>query len=319
MSLSSGPATSRKNDLPAFLAQPDVQVLAVCDVNKGSRGYRTPEQFLGREPARKQVNEYYAKKTGSPEYQGCDAYIDFREVLSRKDIDAVVLIVPDHWHGVMTVAAAAAGKDIYCEKPLSLTVRQGRAMIDAVRQHKRILQTGSHYRSSPAVRHTCELVRNGRIGELKRMITYITKNNAVSPPPGWKSMPVPDGFDYPMWLGPAPDAPYHIDRCLYRFRFILDYSGGQTTNFGAHSNDIAQWGSGNDATLPVEYENLGAEWPEPGSLFTTPTKIDFPGRVTPAAWKFTAIPPSRISAAGSKGARAGFNTIPRAFTANPRR
>lgn len=273
-----GTGNQAKNDLPAFLNLSDVQVLAVCDVNKGSRGYRDPGQFLGREPARKQVNDFYAKKTDAPAYRGCDAYVDFREVLARKDIDAVALVAPDHWHGVITCMAAAAGKDIYCEKPLSLTVRQGRAMIDAVRKHQRILQTGSHYRSSPAVRRTCELVRNGRLGELRKITTYVAKNNAVSPPPGWKPMPVPEGFDYQMWLGPAPDAPYHVDRCLYRFRFLLDYSGGQTTNFGAHSNDIAQWGSGNDATLPVEYENLGAEWPEPGSLFTTATKVDFRAR-----------------------------------------
>jgi predicted dehydrogenase len=273
-----GTGNQAQNDLPAFLALPDVQVLAVCDVNRGSLGYREPTHFLGREPAQKRVNDFYANKAGTPKYNGCDAYIDFQEILAHKDIDAVAVIVPDHWHGVITCMAAAAGKDIYCEKPLSLTVRQGRAMVEAVRKHKRILQTGSHYRSSPANRHVCELVRNGRIGQLKRMITYITKNNAVSPGPGWKPMPVPEGFDYQRWLGPAPDAPYHLDRCLYRFRFILDYSGGQTTNFGAHSNDVAQWGSGNDATVPVEYENLGAEWPEPGSLFTTPTKIDFRAR-----------------------------------------
>jgi hypothetical protein len=270
-----GTGNQAQNDLPSFLALPDVQVLAVCDVNGGSAGYLNPRQVLGREPAQKQVNDFYARKAATQEYRGCDAYVDFRELLARKDIDAVALVVPDHWHAVMTIMSADAGKDIYCEKPLSLTVRQGRAMIEAVRKHGRILQTGSHYRSSPANRRACELVRNGRIGELKRMVTYIAANNIASPPPGWKPMPVPEGFDYERWLGPAPSAPYHVDRCLYRFRFILDYSGGQTTNFGAHSNDIAQWGSGNDATLPVEYENLGAEWPVPGSLFTTATKVDF--------------------------------------------
>ena len=262
-------------DLPAFLNQPDVQVVAVCDVNTGSHGYRSPEQFLGREPARKQVDKFYADKAGAGQYRGCDAYNDFREVLGRDDINAVALIVPDHWHAPMTVMAAAAGKDIYCEKPLSLTIRHGRAMVEAVRKHGRILQTGSHFRSSPACRRACELVRNGRIGKLQRMVTSVVENNAVSPGPGWQPMPVPDGFDYPLWLGPAPDAPYHEDRCFYRFRFILEYSGGQTTNFGAHANDTAQWGGGYDDTLPVEYDDLGSEWPEPGSLFTTPTKIAF--------------------------------------------
>jgi hypothetical protein len=265
-------------DLPAFLQHNDAQVVAVCDVNTASHGYRSPEQFLGRKPGQDAVNAYYAKRTGVGRYKGCDAYTDFREVLGRDDVDAVVIIVPDHWHALMTIAAAKAGKDIYCEKPLSLTIRQGQEMVKAVRKHKRVLQTGSMYRSSPSARFACELVRNGRIGQLKRIITEVAKNNAKSPAPGWKPMPVPEGFDYQTWLGPAPDAPYHEDRCLYRFRFIHEYSGGQTTNFGCHSNGIAQWGNGSDQSGPLEFADLGAEWPEPGSLFTTATKIHFSAR-----------------------------------------
>jgi len=262
-------------DLPAFLEQPDVQVVAVCDVNRGSYNYRAPEQFLGREPGQKAVEDYYAKKTGAASYKGCDAYEDFREVLARPDVDAVVVIVPDHWHGVITTMAAKMGKDIYCEKPLSLTVRQGREMVKAVRDHHRVLQTGSMYRSSPNARHVCELVRNGYLGQVKRIWTDVAFNNAKSPGPGWQPMPIPEGFNYDLWLGPAPEAPYHVDRCLYRFRFIRDYSGGQTTNFGAHTNDLAQWALGMDGGGPVEYEDLGAEYPEPGSLFNTPTKVHF--------------------------------------------
>ena len=178
----------------------------------------------------------------------------------------------------MVVKASQAGKDMYCEKPLSLTVRQGQKMVEAVRKHKRILQTGSHYRSSPANRLACELVRNGRIGQVQRIITQVAEQNAVDPGPGWQPMPVPEGFDYEMWLGPAPQVPYHKDRCLYRFRFNLDYSGGQTTNFGAHSNDIAQWGLGADDTGPVEFEDAGSEWPAPGGLFNTATKVSFRAR-----------------------------------------
>ena len=265
-------------DLPAFLQQEDVQVLAVCDVNTASYGYKTPQQFLGRKPAQEKVNAFYAAKTNSGQYRGCDAYNDFRDVLARQDIDAVAIIVPDHWHALMTVAAAKAGKDIYCEKPLSLNVRQGQAMIKAVRAHKRILQTGSHYRSSPANRFACELIRNGRIGKVQRIIARVAENNAVDPGPGWQPMPVPEGFDYEMWLGPAPKVPYHKDRCLYRFRFNLDYSGGQVTNFGAHSNDIAQWGLGTDDTGPIEFEDTGGEWPPPGGLFNTATKVSFRAR-----------------------------------------
>jgi hypothetical protein len=262
-------------DIPAFLQNDDVQVLAVCDVNAASGGYRTPQQFLGRKPAQEQVNKYYAEQTGRGQYRGCDAYSDFREVVARSDIDAVAIIVPDHWHALMTVAAAKAGKDIYCEKPLSLTVADGQAMVQAVRQHGRILQTGSHWRSHPLVRHACELVRNGRIGKLQRILTSLPPNNAVSPGVGWQPMPVPAGFEYDMWLGPAPQAEYHPDRCFYRFRFILDYSGGQVTNFGAHRNDIAQWGHGTDRTGPVEVEDLGGEFPRPGDLFTTALKAAF--------------------------------------------
>jgi hypothetical protein len=265
-------------DLPAFLQQDDVQVVTVCDVNTASRGYRSPDQFLGRKPGQDAVNAYYARKTNAGQYKGCDACNDFREVLGRPDVDAVAIIVPDHWHAIMTVMAAKAGKDIYCEKPLSLTIRQGQEMVKVVRQCKRILQTGSMFRSSPAARFACELVRNGRIGRLKRILTDVAKNNARSPGPGWKPMPVPEGLDYDMWLGPAPPAPYHIDRCLYRFRFILDYSGGQTTNFGCHSNGLTQWANDADASGPVEFEDLGAEWPLRGDLFTTATKVHFRAR-----------------------------------------
>ncbi len=265
-------------DLPAFMEQPDVQVLAVCDVNTASHGYKTPDQFLGRKPVQEQVNAYYARRAGVGHYKGCDAYNDFREVLARRDIDVVVLVVPDHWHAPMTVLAAEAGKDIYCEKPLSLTVEQGRAMVNAVRKYKRVFQTGSQFRSSPANRLGCELVLNGRIGKLKRVLTFIAEQNATDPGPGWKPEPVPEGFDYELWLGPAPHAPYHSGRCLYRFRFNLDYSGGQTTNFGCHSNDIAQWGTANSDTVPVEYEDMGSVWPAPGGLYNTATKVAFRAR-----------------------------------------
>jgi len=262
-------------DLPAFLEQDDVQVVAVCDVNTGSRGYRVPEQFLGRKPGQEAVNAYYAQKAGNGQYKGCDATADFRELIGRPDIDAVAIIVPDHWHAYIAILAARSGKDIYCEKPLSLTVRDGRQIVDAVKKHHRILQTGSLGRSDPAACRACELVRNGRIGRVRRILTEVAEVNAKSPGLGWKPMPVPEGFDYAMWLGPAPDAPYHVDRCLYRFRFILDYSGGQTTNFGCHSNGLAQWALGADHGGPVEFEDLGSLWFEPGDLFTTPLKVAF--------------------------------------------
>jgi predicted dehydrogenase len=265
-------------DIPEFLSNEDCQILAVCDVNKASYGYKTPTQFLGREPQREFVEKHYAEKSPSGSYKGCKAYSDFRDVLARKDIDAIAIIAPDHWHAIMTILAAKAGKDIYCQKPLTLTVAEGKLMTDAVRKHGRILSTGSQWRSNEVMRKACELVRNGRVGKLKRVETYVAANNFQGPGPGWKEMTVPEGFDYDMWLGPAPKVPYHQDRCLYKFRFVSDYSGGQTTNFGAHSIDIAHWGMGVDDTGPVEVEDLGAEFPAKGDLFDTATKVAFRAR-----------------------------------------
>ncbi len=271
------------NNMRAFLSQPDVQVVAVCDVVKASneyghwykKGWQGP--WFGREPARKIVEDHYARKTQSGGRKGCDAYNDFRDLLARDDIDAVCITTPDHWHAVPVLMAAAAGKHIYCEKPMSLTVAEGRAMVEAVRRCGVIFQTGTQRRSSQRFRFICELVRNGRIGQLKRVITTIGPNNKEAPPKDWQPMPVPDWLDYDMWLGPAPWAPYHKDRCLYTFRFGLDYSGGQTTNLGAHAIDIAQWANGTDHTGPIEVEDLGGEFPRDG-LFTTATKVHFRAR-----------------------------------------
>jgi predicted dehydrogenase len=262
--------------LERFLKLPQCQVVAVCDVNRGSHGYKDDSQFLGREPGKALVETYYAKEKGG-DYKGCDAYNDFREVLARPDIDAVTVVTPDHWHAPITIAAAAAKKHIYCEKPLGLTIGEGQAMIEAVRNNGVILQTGSHERSNPIVRQACELVRNGYIGEVKNVLTHVGFHNKVGPGPGWQPMPVPDGFDYTMWLGPAPEAPYHQDRCLYRFRFNYDYAGGQVANFGAHSLDMAQWGLGMDKSGPVEIECLEAKFLPEGSLFNaaTETKIRY--------------------------------------------
>lgn len=268
------------NNMRAFLTQDDVQVVAVCDVVKQSNEYGHwykkgwQGEWFGRESARKIVDDYYAKKTGAGRYKGCDAYIDFRELVARDDIDAVCVTTPDHWHAIIAISAAETGKHIYCEKPMTLTIPEGRAMIEAVRRHGVVFQTGTQRRSSEPYRFACELIRNGRIGRLKRVTTTIGANNKEAPPKDWRPMPVPEWMDYDMWLGPAPWAPYHKDRCLYTFRFGLDYSGGQTTNLGAHAIDIIQWANGTDDTGPVEFEDLGGEFPKDG-LFTTATFVNF--------------------------------------------
>jgi len=261
--------------LKRFLAADLGNVLAVCDLNEGSLGYKEPEHFYGREPAKRAVQEASAKRNKSGAESRCDAYSDFREIIARNDIDAVVIVVPDHWHRIITVMALAAGKDVYCEKPLTFSVADGRMMIEAVRKHNRILQTGSQERSNPESMFICEAAKAGKIGQLKKIVTKVGYNNKVGPGPGWTAMPVPKTIDYRTWLGPAPQQPYHDDRCLYRFRFNYDYSGGQITNFGAHCNDMAHWGMGLDIGGPTEIECLDATFLPAGSLFNTAIETRF--------------------------------------------
>ncbi len=168
-----------------FLKHDDCQILAVCDVNRGSHGYKEEKHFYGREPAKEAVENHYAKSRASGSYQGCDTYNDFRELLAREDIDTVAIASPDHWHAIMSIQAAEAGKDIYCEKPLGLTIDDGQTMIKAVRKHDRILQTGSHERSNPNVRRACELVRSGAIGQVTRVVAHVGRHNKVGPGLAW--------------------------------------------------------------------------------------------------------------------------------------
>ena len=271
------------NNMRGFMANGDVQVTAVCDVVKASNqyghwyknGWKGP--LFGRESARNIVEEHYASQKASGTFKGCAAYVDFRELLARNDIDAVCITTPDHWHAIPAIMAAKANKDIYCEKPLSLTIAEGRAMVKAVRRYGVVFQTGSHHRSKDIMRFACELVRNGRIGEVKRVVTSLGPHSRRFLIDTWQPMPIPEGFDYDMWLGPAQWSPYHKDRCLYTFRFITDYSGGETTNTGAHKFDIVQWGLGTELTGPVEIEDLGSEFPKTG-LFDTVSKIHFRAR-----------------------------------------
>jgi predicted dehydrogenase len=290
-------------NLLRFLKQSDCQVVAVCDVNRGSYGYKEADDFYGREPAKKKVEDFYAKKKGAGQYKGCEAYNDFREVLARKDIDAVMLAPPDHWHVPMSIAAAEAGKDIYCEKPLGLTIGGQQKVVEAVRKNARILQTGTHERSNPIVRRACELARSGAIGEIKRVTAYVGRHNKTGPGPGWKPMPVPDGFDYKLWLGQAPNAPYHEARCLYNFRFNYDYAGGQVTNFGAHSLDMAQWGLGMDNSGPTQIEYVFADYLPKGSLFTAATHTFFRAKYAGGAVVecFTSEPSVRCIFEGTEG------------------
>ncbi len=229
--------------LASLVGFPDVQIVAVCDVDTATR-----------ESARRRVNAAYAAQTtaGAP-FRGCEAYNEYEQVLARPDVDAVVIAVPDHWHAKIAIEAARAGKDIYCEKPLALTIRDARRIVQAVRACGRVLQTGSQQRSEPNFRFACELVRNGYIGDVQRVHVECgpPSRDAYLP-----EQPVPAGLDYDRWLGPAPHAPFHAERVgsFYwdGWRRWRDYSGGKMTDWGAHHFDIAQWGLGMDDAGPLE-------------------------------------------------------------------
>jgi predicted dehydrogenase len=264
-------------DMRGFLRDERVQVVAVCDVNKMSPGY-WEGAMGGRDVARSFVDWHYGAQRRSGTYRGCDTYEDFRDVLRRKDIDAVLIALPDHWHSIPAVMAARAGKDIYGEKPLSLTIAEGRAMSDAVRDHKRVFQTGSQQRSDSRFRKACELVRNGRIGKLQTVTCGLPGGTPDLSRSGHRKdpEPVPEGFNYEMWLGPAPRAPYSPARCHVNYRWILDYSGGQITDWGGHHPDIAQWGMGTEMTGPVEVRNARGTWAK-DPIYNTATDFTYEG------------------------------------------
>ncbi|MDR3229019.1 MAG: Gfo/Idh/MocA family oxidoreductase [Puniceicoccales bacterium] len=205
----------------------------------------------------------------------CLRFHDFRDVTRHSGIDAVVIATPDHWHGLVALDAVRHGKDIYLEKPLTLTIAEGRALVDEVRRHQRVAQTGTQQRSSLYFHRACELVRNGRLGKISRVEVCVPANSRHCGAT-WAPEAVPAGFDYDFWLGPAPWAPFTRQRTHYQFRFILDYALGQITNFGAHDVDICQWALGRDETGPVHFEGYG-QFPSTG-LFTSPTLIDVTAR-----------------------------------------
>ncbi|SHN25583.1 Predicted dehydrogenase [Cyclobacterium lianum] len=255
-----GAGNQAGNDVRGFLPDDRVQVTAICDVNKIGPGYWNGK-IAGREYIRKLVDDFYSEKHGK-NYRSAEGYTDFRDVLERKDIDAVEVVTPDHWHAIPVMMAAAAGKHIYCQKPLSLTVEEGRAMSDAVRKYGVRFQTGSQQRSSHHFRRVCELARNGRLGTLHTVTCGLPGGTPDFGKTGHltETIPVPKDFDYDMWLGPAPEAPYSPCRTHVNYRWIMDYSGGNVTDWGGHHPDIAQWGMGTDHTGPVKIQNAQAVW-----------------------------------------------------------
>jgi predicted dehydrogenase len=235
--------------LSVTLGNDECQVLAVSDTDTGRRN-----------AAKKHIEQNYTQKAPGT-YAGCKDYKDFRELIGRRDLDGIVVATPDHWHALVTIAAAEAGKDVYCEKPMASTIADGRAAADALKRYGRVFQTGSHERSTGNCRYACELVRNGRLGKVHTIRTYLPTGDMKSGAAG--PAPVPDGFDYDMWLGPAPWEPYHPKRCHGNFRWVLDYSDGELTDRGAHVNDIALLGAGPLLVGPVEIQARGKFMKDP--------------------------------------------------------
>jgi len=212
----------------AFLEHGDQQTVAVCDLR---------EDYM----------DFAIKKSRATPKK----YKDYRKVLEDKDVDAVVIATPDHWHALMFIEACNAGKDVYVEKPLSLTVFEGRKMVEAAERTKRVVQVGIHRRSAAFLKEAAEFVRSGGIGQVTVAKSYHVMNEwpkGIGNPP---DEPPPTDWDWEQWLGPAPKVPYNKNRTFYNFRWFYNYSGGQLTNFGVHYMDMIRWCLGQDAPRAV--------------------------------------------------------------------
>jgi myo-inositol 2-dehydrogenase / D-chiro-inositol 1-dehydrogenase len=238
-------------NLRRYLNFSDARVLMVCDVDR-----------VRMRQAKAIVDEQYLSRD-------CSMTGDFREMLGRPDIDAVMISTPDHWHTLMSVMALRAGKDVQCEKP-TLTIEEGKILSRVVRERRRVFQTSTEDRSIPVYHRMAELVRNGRIGKLRRIEVLLPRQPTVGGDP--TPQPVPADLDWDLWLGPAPYAPYTKDRVHFNFRWIWDYSGGIICDWGTHLFDTAQWANDSELSGPVEIEGSGTHWE--GGLYDTVKEYD---------------------------------------------
>ena len=233
----------RDHHLRFLSVNPRVEIAAICDVD------RTRAELAARI-----VAKAYKKRPL--------VYGDFRDLLEQKNLDGVVISTPDHWHSTIAIRAMEAGKDVYCEKPLTLFIAEGRRMVNVARQYGTVFQVGSQQRSDWRFRQAVALVRAGRIGKLKRITSHLgnpgTTSGAFINPGVWEPAETPpEGLDFDLWLGPAPYHAYSPNRCHFEFRYNLDHSGGRVTDWGAHHNDIAQWALGMDESGPRKIEGTG--------------------------------------------------------------
>jgi predicted dehydrogenase len=280
-----GYGTMGYDNMGNFLNNDHVQVVAVCDPNREAPlyGYNA-ERLGGREPGQRRVNEFYAQKSGRAATSGCKTFSDFRELLDMPGLDAVVIATPDHWHAVQAIWAARKGKHIYCQKPMSLAIGQGQAMVREVAKAGVTFQVGSQQRSDTYFRMACEFVRNGRIGKLQRI--EIGMPGGYTPwgkkPEDLSETPLsqpPESFGdagFDLWLGPARKRLFTpaIHRPL-TWRWNLDYSGGQITDWGAHHFDIMQWALGKDGSGPVAIENLQSDMPARDKVWNVAAHYSF--------------------------------------------
>ena len=280
-----GYGTMGHDNMGNFLNNDHVQVVGVCDPNREAPlyGYNA-ERLGGREAGKRRVNEFYAQQSGRVAYSGCQTFTDFRELLNKPGLDAVVIATPDHWHAVQAIWAARKGKHIYCQKPMSLAIGQGQAMVREVAKAGVTFQVGSQQRSDTYFRMACEFVRNGRIGKLQRI--EIGMPGGYTPwgkkPEELSEVPLaqpPESFGeagFDLWLGPARKRPFTpaIHRPL-TWRWNLDYSGGQITDWGAHHFDIMQWALGKDGSGPVAIENLKSDMPSPDKIWNAAAHYSF--------------------------------------------
>jgi len=277
-----GYGTMAHDNIGNFLNDERVQVVCVADpVSEcGGYGYRS-ERPGGREPCVRRVNQFYAEKLQKPDWKGCAAYGDFREMFERQDLDAVVISTPDHWHAVQAITAARRGVHIYGQKPMSLCIAEGRAMAREVARAGVTFQVGSQQRSDNYFRMACEFVRNGRLGRIERIEVGLPGGHGVFGKTGdaVSQTPLPqppDYIDFDMWLGPAPQRPFipAIHHPL-SWRNNFDYSGGMITDWGAHHCDIVQWALGQDDSGPVLFENFKCDLPPRNAVFNTAADYSF--------------------------------------------
>jgi predicted dehydrogenase len=242
-------------NMGGFLRKDESQVVAVCDVDK-----RHLEEGAA------EVNKRY-------ENNDCKKFSDFRELLQHKDLNAVVIATPDHWHALCGLAAARAKKDIYCEKPVTHTFAEGQALIAAVKENGVIFQVGSQQRSEWRFRRGVDLVQNGHIGKVRQVEVGLPTGHKT-PNGDPKPQDPPAGVDYDFWCGPSPKLPFIPARFHFHWRWHLAFGGGQLMDWIEHHNDIAQWGLGRDASGPVEVKALGFEYPDDRTVYNSAWKYE---------------------------------------------